>query len=78
MYLKHREGGQNIISLSEYITCKRTKFAYKLIHSCEENWNIIGKYWFEKLDDKDGTDSFLCQCSCLKKSKFGNYPELLL
>ena len=55
-----------MINISEFITCKRIKFAYKLIHSSEENWNITGKYWFKKLDDKYGTDYFLCQCSCLK------------
>ena len=47
-----------MIHLTEFIKCKRIKLAYKVIHSSYENWNIIGKYWFKRFDEKYNTEYF--------------------
>ena len=57
--------------------CKGIKFAYKLIHSNYENWNIKGRYWTKSFDQRYGTDFFLFHCSSLKKSKFRKYARIL-
>ena len=64
-----------MVNIKEFIMCKVIKFAYKLIHSNNENWNIIGRYWTKSFDQRYGTDFFLIQCSSLKNLKSGNMPE---
>lgn len=75
MYLHQLYGGQNMINLSQYITCKRVKFIYKLIHSNYEHWNMIGKNWIQKLDIKYNTDNFLCKCSSIKNLNLDFLPK---
>ena len=71
MYLQPIDGGQNMVNIKEFIICKRIKFAYKLIHSNYENWNIIGRYWTKSFDQRYGTDFFLFHCSSLKNLNLG-------
>ena len=72
MYLQALDGGQNMVNIKVFIMCKMIKFAYKLIHSNNENWNIIGRYWTKSFDQRYGTDFFLIQCSSLKNLKSRN------
>ena len=65
----------NMVNIKEFIMCKRIKFAYKLIHSNNENWNMIGRYCTKSVDQRYGTDFFLFHCSSLKNLNLGNMQE---
>ena len=45
-------GGMSMVNICSYIDSIRIKFIYRFINEPIESWNVIGKYWFSRLDLK--------------------------
>ncbi|WAR24788.1 YTX2-like protein [Mya arenaria] len=56
-------GGVNLCSITEYKQALQIKMIYKIIHSKNEIWNNIGKYYLGLLDKSFNTNLFICKCS---------------
>ena len=64
--LNINEGGMGMINIDNFVKSKQIKFIYKIINSEMDSWNVIGKHWLQKYDNKFGVDFFLCKCSDIK------------
>jgi hypothetical protein len=42
-----------------------------------DSWNVIGKHWLQKYDNKFGVDFFLCKCSDIKGLDIASIPKIL-
>ena len=64
--LEKEEGGLGMVNLEMIINTKQINTIYKIIHSSEETWNSIGKYWLTKYDVNFNESFFMCYCSNIK------------
>ena len=64
--LEKEEGGLGMVNLEMIINTKQINTIYKIIHSSEETWNSIGKYWLTKYDTNYDQSFFMCYCSNMK------------
>ena len=48
------------------------------MHSGNETWSALGKYWLKKFDKDTVEDFFLCKCSNIKGLKLNRIPKCYL
>ena len=61
--LEKEEGGLGMVNLEMIINTKQINTIYQIIHSSEETWNAIGKYWLTKYDTNFDQSFFMCYCT---------------
>ena len=77
MFLNSYMGGVNMSSLQNTLMCKQIKLIYKIIKSDKAHWNMIGKHWLHKFDNKYREPFFLCKCSNIKGLTLTEMPDFL-
>jgi hypothetical protein len=69
---------EGMINLFSLVKSKQIKVLYKIMHSGNETWSALGKYWLKKFDKDTGEDFFLCKCSNIKGLKLNRIPKFYL
>ena len=67
-----------MINLFSFVKSKQIKVLYNIMHSSNETWSALGKYWLKKFDKETGENFFLCKCSNIKMLKLDRIPEFYL
>ena len=57
-----------------FVETLEIKTIYRIIHSKQELWNTLGKYFLTSYDSKFGEDYFLCKCSDLRTLNLSKIP----
>ena len=69
------KGGMDMIDVYSFVKSRQIKHLYKIIHSKEETWNILGKKWLQSYDFEGGIEYFLCYCSDISSLKLNKIPK---
>ena len=69
------KGGIDMVNIFSFVKSRQIKNLYRLIHSENEAWNKLGKFWLQKLDNISGQEFFLCKCSDLGSTDLNYLPE---
>ena len=74
MSLYKEHGGIELPDLDAFIKSRKIMWILKIQHSKIENWNCLGKKYFQSLDREFNTEHFLLQCSSLSGMTFKDIP----
>ena len=69
------EDGIDMVNIFSFVKSRQIKILYKLLHSEDEAWNKLGKFWLKKFDDVSGQEFFLCKCSDLGSIDLNYLPD---
>ena len=72
--LSVNEGGMGMVNLDTFIQARQIKSIHKILNSNADTWNVLGKWWLKKLDEKFDTENFLANCSNLNGLNTQNLP----
>ena len=63
-----------MVGVNHLVQTIEKKTIYRIIHSGNKLWNVIGKFFLSNYDTKFGDDSFLCKCFDIRTLNLGQIP----